>query len=279
MFEGNNVLFRIALALLKVHEVAILHSRTAEHAFHLVKSLGSSVDINRLFEVTFQTIRPLPSKKIELMRQVYRRASSSASALRRAHMESVQLSSQTVDGAEQGAAAQYSVETSFSISADPSLSFAREARESVDDSVINTSIAHEVTSSSGAISIPSSPFQKVDGEPLPHSWHGSGGVAHAFSLSSASNRSGNHHCVFPLSNPSCWSSADHAECSVCFGSDTLNSSTVAAGSPQSTAQPPLEAEEALTELRVSTDVGKDHGADFFCVWLSRPVLIEGYVEW
>ena len=274
MFEGNNVLFRVALALLKVHEVAILHSRTAEHAFHLVKSLGSSVDINRLFEVAFQTIRPLPSKKIELMRQVYQRASSSASALRRAHMQSVQLSWRAVDGAEQqGAAAQYAVESSFGAEA----SFARDARESVDDSVLNTIISHELSSTSEAIDIPSSPFQKVDGDPLPHSWHGTQspfqhGAQHSFSLS-ASNRSVN--CVFPLSNPKGWSSA---EVSMCFGSDTVNSSIAGAVSPQSIAAP-LEAEEALAELRVSTDVGKDHGADFFCAWLSRPELIEGYVEW
>lgn len=70
LFEGDKILFRIALALLKVHEEELmkLTNSVAVNNF-LRSSISSPLDVDQLFNVAFECINPLSTRSLRIKRQ------------------------------------------------------------------------------------------------------------------------------------------------------------------------------------------------------------------
>uniref|UniRef100_A0A6G1SM00 TBC1 domain family member 2A n=2 Tax=Aceria tosichella TaxID=561515 RepID=A0A6G1SM00_9ACAR len=70
LYEGDKIMFRIALALLKMNEDILinLNSSVAVNNF-LRSSVNSSMDIDGVFRVAFESINPLPGSKVRSRRE------------------------------------------------------------------------------------------------------------------------------------------------------------------------------------------------------------------
>uniref|UniRef100_A0A183DF48 Rab-GAP TBC domain-containing protein n=1 Tax=Gongylonema pulchrum TaxID=637853 RepID=A0A183DF48_9BILA len=72
LYEGNKVLFRFALAVLKLAEASVLECKTigAVHA-SLSKVAQQVPDFKTLAQIAFNELNPFPQKAIETKRQFY----------------------------------------------------------------------------------------------------------------------------------------------------------------------------------------------------------------
>uniref|UniRef100_A0A914UYM0 TBC1 domain family member 2B n=1 Tax=Plectus sambesii TaxID=2011161 RepID=A0A914UYM0_9BILA len=72
LYEGNKVLFRFALAVLKLCEAKILACRTVGALHYCLSRVGENItDYKRLAHVAFHELNPFPLKAIETRRQHY----------------------------------------------------------------------------------------------------------------------------------------------------------------------------------------------------------------
>uniref|UniRef100_A0A0N5AFP2 Rab-GAP TBC domain-containing protein n=1 Tax=Syphacia muris TaxID=451379 RepID=A0A0N5AFP2_9BILA len=72
LYEGNKVLFRFALATLKIAEAAVLECKTVGAAHALLSNVSEQIlDYKTLARVAFVDLNPFPLKGIETKRQFY----------------------------------------------------------------------------------------------------------------------------------------------------------------------------------------------------------------
>lgn len=70
LFEGEKILFRVALALLKMCETELLHLTNSVAINNYIRStINASMDIDSLFDIAFGWVNPLSSKSLRIRRQ------------------------------------------------------------------------------------------------------------------------------------------------------------------------------------------------------------------
>jgi hypothetical protein len=70
LYEGDKVMFRIALALLKMNEDILLTLNSSVAVNNLLRcSVNGSLDIDSIFKVAFDSINPLPGSKVRARRE------------------------------------------------------------------------------------------------------------------------------------------------------------------------------------------------------------------
>uniref|UniRef100_A0A915K2K3 Rab-GAP TBC domain-containing protein n=1 Tax=Romanomermis culicivorax TaxID=13658 RepID=A0A915K2K3_ROMCU len=69
LYEGNKVLFRFALAILKINENEIIACKSSSALHSCLSNLGeNSINFEKLSQVAFKDMNPFPSKQIESKR-------------------------------------------------------------------------------------------------------------------------------------------------------------------------------------------------------------------
>lgn len=72
LYEGNKVLFRFALAFLKMEEENILSLSDSAAINQLLRTLGErTIDVGLLCEIAFCQLNPFPYRTVKVKRQYY----------------------------------------------------------------------------------------------------------------------------------------------------------------------------------------------------------------
>ncbi|XP_054158030.1 TBC1 domain family member 2A-like [Oppia nitens] len=78
LYEGNKILFRFALAFLKLYEEILLELTDSVTINQFLRTLGERpIDVNRLYCIAFIELNPFPNRTVKLKRQHYSQLVSS----------------------------------------------------------------------------------------------------------------------------------------------------------------------------------------------------------